>query len=254
MNVVGWSRVGAKLRQRGSGWMATLGLGVVLFASEARAQEAPATADAAAAAPSSSAEQGPLPAPPPPPAALPAAPAQPLLQKAAAPGPTIEIRLEANHEDAGLYRIGRAEQGIDSNLNGRLGGSRQRLKLCAAPCRLRVSPGDFVVAGPRLRESPTFSIAGRNKLVHVDADVGTDGAALGGIVLAGVGGFTLLITLPVVLVGAALEANGRDGTGLMIGGGAATAVGAGLLIGGVSMIVGSKTTVSLRSEALRAGH
>jgi hypothetical protein len=166
-----------------------------------------------------------------------------------APGPTIEIRLEANHEDAGLYRIGRVDHGIDSNLNGRLGGARQRIKLCAAPCRLRVAPGDFVVAGPRLRESPTLSIAGRNKLVHVDADVGTDGAAIGGIALAGVGGFTLLISLPIVLVGAAVEASGNEGTGLLIGGGAATAVGAGLLIGGVSMIVGSKTTLSVRSEA-----
>jgi hypothetical protein len=157
--------------------------------------------------------------------------------------------LDANHEDAGLYRIGRVAHGLDSNLNGRLGGSRQRLKLCAAPCRLRVAPGNFVVAGPRLRESPTFSITGRNKVVHVDADVGTDGAAIGGIALAGIGGFTLLISLPVVLVGAVVEASGNEGTGLLIGGGAATAVGAGLLIGGLSMVVGSKTTVSLRSAA-----
>ena len=225
----------------------------MLFAGPARAQEAPATADGAATSPHSSAEQAPLPAAPPPPAGAAAQPV--VMARAEAPkaatalGPTIEIRLQANHEDAGLYRIGRAEHGIDGNFNGRLGGSRRRLKLCAAPCRLRVAPGEFVVAGPRLRESPAFSIAGRNKLVHVDADVGTDGAALGGIVLAGVGGFTLLISLPIVLAGAAVEASGKEGSGLLIGGGAASAVGAGLLIGGVSMIVGSKTTLSVRSEA-----
>jgi hypothetical protein len=64
----------------------------------------------------------------------------------------------------------------------------------------------------------------------------------------GRGGFTLLISLPIVLVGAALEARGDDGGDLLIGGGAASAAGAGLLIGGLSMIVGSKTTVSLHSR------
>jgi hypothetical protein len=78
---------------------------------------------------------------------------------------------------------------------------------------------------------------------------------VGGIVSAGVGGFTLLISLPIALLGAALEANDKDGAGLLIGGGAASAVGAGLLIGGVSMIVGSKTAVfaALGSAPLRFG-
>lgn len=193
-----------------------------------------------------------------PPAVVPSVGANPTRAPAPAPAPAvktrpaprisrIEVQLDADRTDAGLYRIVGLDRGLDDNFNGSILGTRRRQRLCLSPCRVFVTPGDFVVGGPRLRESPTFSLTSKNRFVRVDAEVGTEGGAIGGIVLSAVGGFTLLISLPIVLAGAVLEARGDDGVGLLVGGGAASAVGAGLLIGGLSMVVGSKTTVALHS-------
>ncbi|HXK18572.1 MAG TPA: hypothetical protein VNG33_12255 [Polyangiaceae bacterium] len=158
----------------------------------------------------------------------------------------VEVQLAADDARAGLYRLSRGQPGFDGNFNGNLNGMLRTQRLCDTPCRLLVEPGEYMVWGPRLRQSPTFAITGQNRLVRVDAEVGTEGGAIGGIALAAVGGFTLLIALPITLLGVAVQSQNK-GSGLLIGGAVATAAGAGLLIGGISMIVGSKTTIALQT-------
>lgn len=80
--------------------------------------------------------------------------------------PRIEVELEANDERAGLYRVGGRNRGIDDNFNGSLVGNGRRQRLCTVPCRLSVTPGEYVVGGQRLRESRTFFLSGENRRVH----------------------------------------------------------------------------------------
>jgi hypothetical protein len=247
MEFMGRSRLGAWAYPRLVSGFAMLA--TITVASGAHAQQAALEAgtDASAAPPASlpivaPAATVPAPAAVPVPAAAPAGKARPVSDAS-----RIEVQLDADRTDAGLYRIMGFDRGLDDNFNGSIGGTRRRQRLCSSPCRVLVPPGDFVVWGRRLRESPTFSLTTRSKFVHIDAEVGTEGGAIGGIALSAIGGFTLLISLPIVLVGAVVEARGDEGGGLLIGGGAASAAGAGLLIGGVSMIVGSKTKISLHS-------
>jgi hypothetical protein len=133
---------------------------------------------------------------------------------------------------------------------------------CTSPCDADVGlKQEYRITGSGLRTSTSFRIAARpGEHVTVDVNAGTKAGLAGGIVFVSLGPLAMFIGLIVVAVANASESfttyNGsgtattgsRDHSGAATTGWIITACGAGATVGGIFMIVGSKTTVELSTQ------
>jgi hypothetical protein len=140
-------------------------------------------------------------------------------------------------------------------IRGRPAGLTAR-PVCQGPCdRIVEAPGGrrFFFAGEGLTPSSQFQLAGKGPTVSIDIVPGSAGQRTGGYVMGAFGGAALLGGLTTLALGA-LTTSVSNGQALaspsiriMAAGGGIAAAGLGLLIGGIAMVVKSKTTYAFPS-------
>jgi len=132
--------------------------------------------------------------------------------------------------------------------------------VCAAPCDkvFDSGSGQTFTAGGEFNASPAFSLMGQKGDVELSVQPGSRGLRMGGLALVWVGGLALLTGASFMITGALLpstttgvDAYGNpttsdSGTGWLVPAGAAIGGGGiAMIVGGVVMLIESKTKIDL---------
>jgi len=132
--------------------------------------------------------------------------------------------------------------------------------VCASPCDKVIDASlgqEFTVGGSGVSESRRFGLSGMTGDVQLDVNPGSQGLRIGGAWMtilggtAAISGAVLMVTA-VALTTPTFNADGSETpgktNGSLLGAGAAvTAVGGAMLVGGIVMLVASKTNVDIHS-------
>jgi len=158
----------------------------------------------------------------------------------------VTVVLEADDPGAALMLQTPAPRGLDQGgLNGNVGLIMASSPLCAAPCAARVPAGSTLAVGGRgLRQSRPFVVSGDNATVRVGAEVGTENALVGGIILGAGGGLVGLVGLAMLPIAFFV-----DSTSLKIASAVMIPAGIAGVVGGITMAAGSETKIRVEPGA-----
>jgi hypothetical protein len=126
--------------------------------------------------------------------------------------------------------------------------------VCRAPCDQIVDargPDRFFFAGEGLMASPRFHLAGHGGAVVLDVKAGSAARRAGGFAMAFIGGAGFIAGISMIALGAISTSPGAPpSTGLAVAGGVVGGVGLGLLVGGIVLVVKTRTTFAFRPPVL----
>jgi hypothetical protein len=136
------------------------------------------------------------------------------------------------------------------------GGRWMRARpICRAPCDQFVDAhgqsGLFVLAGEGIVPSSPFHLTGHGRDVALDVAVARSARRAGGFAMAFIGAAGVVAGLSMIALGAIpTTSDGGQSPGLVAAGGVAGGVGLGLLVGGIVLVVKTRTTFAFRPAAI----
>jgi len=127
------------------------------------------------------------------------------------------------------------------------GAFAQHHDVCNSPCGKPIDTTighGFFVTGDGVPNSPMFQLKNLGNEVTVDVKAGNRGQRIGGAVMIAVGSVGVVVGALMLPIGA-LVIEGSLGDQLVIGGGASLGIGAGLIGGGIALVVTGRTKVEV---------